>query len=404
MGLELKKETVEISQKKGGQIKNGYPSEHASKFQSMAPKKGNAEKPFPETNKNSGEFFKEKSIADNEPTEKTERAKRSTKPNTVLQPEESRIVLMDIDPYHVHAYWEITQKDKLSMFKKLDEPFHRAKQMIRVYDVTHIHFDGKNAHSYFDIEIDRTSGNWYIDLWSPHKSLCAEIGMKSSMGKFYPIARSNFIETPRDHQSYSNEEQWMRVSGNDEEITMLRAKPETQKTGLSDPGPPKEEALQETEKKKTRIPSSMKNVGSEAMSTSKEQETPFNQTAIESDTASVSQQSDDKKTMPEKLPTPVQRSRLYGKEEGLFTESKPTKENLKQGFLKNDAHDHHNKSQSVSSRKAEKTETPISKSIHQDKLASTKEDFRKRLFPEIDRHYGSDIRWEKEPTVKKQVD
>lgn len=401
VGLELKKEASEIIKKKGGPLKTRYPNEIVSNLESMAPQKGNVKKSFPEAHKKSPEFFKEKTTTDNRPQKKTEGVKSYTKPNKIVQPEESRIVLMDIDPYHVHVYWEIAYNDKRNLLKELNEPFHPAKQIIRVYDVTHIHFDGENAHGYFDIEIDRNSGNWYIDLWSPHKSLCAEIGIKSSTGKFYPMVRSNFIDTPRADQSSSDEERWMMVSGNYEEITMLRAKPQIKKTRLEDPGFQRKEAFQEPEKKKTRIPSSMKNVESQTMSLSNEQETLFRQTAAETHTPPVVEESDHQKTIFEKLPSQVQRSGLYEKEEGLFPGIKPNKENVKQRFLKNDAQDHYNKSQSVTSDQSAKTETSIKKNTHQDKVASTKEDFRTRLFPEIDTHYGSDIRWENEPKGKK---
>ena len=82
-------------------------------------------------------------------------------------------------------------------------------------------------------------------------------------------------------------------------------------------------------------------------------------------------------------------------------EKKATTANIKASAPKNDVQNHHSKLQFTSSRKAVKTKTPLSKNLHHEKVASSKEDFRKRLFPEIDTHYGSDIRWEKELKGKK---
>ena len=378
MGLELKKETVEITKKKSGQLKTYLPTDVVLKPQSMAPKKENVHTPFPKAHKKSPGFFKENYITDNLPTRKTGGTKNSTKPDKVVQPEESRIVLMDIDPYHVHAYWEITHKDKKKVLKLFEESSKQPKQVIRVYDVTCIHFDGKNAHSYFDIETNRNRGNWYIDLWSPHKSLCAEIGMRSPKGNFYPIARSNFVDTPRAYQSSSDEERWMRVSGNYEEISMLPAKPQK---GKNKP----DETFSIT------LPT--KEVESKNTYPSEEKEPLMGKTFLKKYSIPTLQQSYKEGIEPERTLIKTQANGSYVK--------KSTKEDMKTRTPKNGMRDHNSKFQSISSRKAVKTETPLSKSPHHERVASSKEDLKKRLFPKIDTQYGSDIRWEKEFKKKK---
>jgi len=153
-----------------------------------------------------------------------------TSPPQVIQSQPSRIVLMDIDPCRFHAYWEICEGDKQKVLSQLDGSSHLSKLTMRVYDVTYVQFDGNNAHSYFDIKLDRDKGNWYIDLWSSHKSVCAEIGVKSAEGNFYLLARSNFIETPRAFQSFSGKERWMKVTGDYKEIAPLPVQPPLEKT------------------------------------------------------------------------------------------------------------------------------------------------------------------------------
>jgi len=347
LGLELKKEKVEHTENKGGQLKINFPNEVVSKLQSTAPKKENIHTPFSKAHKKSLKPFRKKYIPDNLPAKKMRDVKNFTKPNQVPQPEESRIVLMDIDPHRLHAYWEITQRDKKRVLKQLDASFKPPRQIIRVYDVTHINFDGKNAHSYFDIKTNRNRGNWYIDLWSSHKSLCAEIGMKSSLGDFYPISRSNFIDTPRDYQSSSDEEQWMRVSGNYEVISMLPAKPHKGKNKPEEASPP------------------------------------------------ASQQSYKEDIPPERRQIKVQEKGPYETKE-LFTESKTTRANIKFRILENEEKDYYTKLQFISRHKIVKPKTPPEKKPHHGRVASSKEDTRKRLFPKIDIHYGSDKRWEKE--------
>ena len=122
-----------------------------------------------------------------------------------------RLVLMPVDPHWVHAYWEMgphSAPESRSEDEKKGEP---TRRVLRVYDVTSIDFDGTNANSSFDIEITPQAQNWYINLWSPGKSLCAELGMLYRDGVFSPRVRSNVIQTPPTWASQNTEERWIRV-------------------------------------------------------------------------------------------------------------------------------------------------------------------------------------------------
>jgi hypothetical protein len=119
---------------------------------------------------------------------------------------EDRLVLLPIDPYWVHAYWELTPTDRPAGGD--------AWFILRVYDVTGIDFDGSNADSYFDIDLDPDARNWYINLGSPGKSLCAELGRILQDGTFSPRVRSNAIQTPAAGVSLDAEERWVRVEWN----------------------------------------------------------------------------------------------------------------------------------------------------------------------------------------------
>lgn len=124
-----------------------------------------------------------------------------------------RLVLLPIDPYWVHAYWELPTSRASDSPGGSGETGDDARYTLRVYDVSHIHFDGTNAHGFFDIAISREAGNWYINLSSPGKSLCAELGLVRPDGSFSPLVRSNVIQTPPDWSSSSTStgERWIRV-------------------------------------------------------------------------------------------------------------------------------------------------------------------------------------------------
>jgi hypothetical protein len=121
---------------------------------------------------------------------------------------EDRIVLMVRDPYWASAYWEATP----SRIEKEKSWFGwNSKLCVRIYDITGIQFDGKNANGYIDQEVYERRGNWYFDLSKPTHSFCADIGLLSPDGRFLMIARSNYITMPRDGVSDVLDEEWMLV-------------------------------------------------------------------------------------------------------------------------------------------------------------------------------------------------
>jgi hypothetical protein len=124
---------------------------------------------------------------------------------------ETRVVLLPVHPYLIHAYWELTAEDLARVKRQLGEGQGRAKPVLRFYDITSIEFDGTNAHSYFDVEIDLGTKNWYVPLWSPEKSYIADLGFKRADGEYLAIARSSVAHTPRAWPSTRVETRYMNV-------------------------------------------------------------------------------------------------------------------------------------------------------------------------------------------------
>jgi hypothetical protein len=122
---------------------------------------------------------------------------------------ESKIVLMPRDSYWTFAYWEITEKTRKDIRAKYGKDiFEKSKLVLRVYYVTSIEFNGRNAHSYFDIAIDPFADNWYIKVPEPNKSLCIDLGIVLPDGRFITIVRSNTVIMPRLGVSPVTDEQW----------------------------------------------------------------------------------------------------------------------------------------------------------------------------------------------------
>jgi hypothetical protein len=128
----------------------------------------------------------------------------------------SRITLITKDPSWIYAYWEIAESSVEDVKRQLGGNLDGTRFVVRMYDVTYKDFNGFNANHWFDIEVGRHSTNWYISLWNDNVSYCGEIGILHYSGRFFPMARSNFVHTPRASSSNRFEEIWMDL---EEELT-----------------------------------------------------------------------------------------------------------------------------------------------------------------------------------------
>ncbi len=118
---------------------------------------------------------------------------------------ETELVLMPVDPYLIHAYWDFSPDDWKAIQNK------REQVVLRIYDITMIQFNGTNAHNFFDVPISLEAQCWYVPIWSADKSFCADLGWRYSDGSFRPIIRSNVIQTPRAGISVFEETKWLEV-------------------------------------------------------------------------------------------------------------------------------------------------------------------------------------------------
>ena len=138
---------------------------------------------------------------------------------------EDRITLMARDPSLTYAYWEATPE---RLVKERSWFGMEAALVVRIYDITGVQFDGRNAVGYFDQDVAEHVGSWYFETGRPGHSFCADLGMRSPEGRFLTLARSNYITMPRDGVSDIIDEEWMLA---DEEFWQLYGFPD----GISSP-------------------------------------------------------------------------------------------------------------------------------------------------------------------------
>lgn len=123
---------------------------------------------------------------------------------------DNKILILVRDPWWIFAYWEISRDKEDEVRKKVrSDKDEVLKYILRVHDVTDVKFNGKNANSYFDIDLKGLANSWYINVGSPDRSWLVDIGIVTSKGKFHLLARSNVIRTPRYGMSDKLDAEWM---------------------------------------------------------------------------------------------------------------------------------------------------------------------------------------------------
>jgi hypothetical protein len=122
-----------------------------------------------------------------------------------------RIVAMVRDPYWLHCYWELTRHGVQRAEAALGQEWHTAKPILRLLDVTSKETSSSAESIVRDIEIHGGCNNWYLDVNNPPRSYRVDIGYLARSGRFYVVARSNVVSTPRAGVSDVIDENWADI-------------------------------------------------------------------------------------------------------------------------------------------------------------------------------------------------
>ena len=123
----------------------------------------------------------------------------------------TRIVLLPVDPYLVHVYWEVSGSGTRFVQALIEAGALRPQAVLRFHDVTAMPVGGVRAEGSFDVDVDVESRNWYVRLLSPEKSYVVDLGFRGEDGRFHRISRSNRGRTPRAWPCAETGAQRMRV-------------------------------------------------------------------------------------------------------------------------------------------------------------------------------------------------
>ncbi|MDR3256950.1 MAG: DUF4912 domain-containing protein [Endomicrobium sp.] len=121
---------------------------------------------------------------------------------------ETKVVILPRDPVWIYAYWEISSETTKKLLKQYNENLDTLPVIVRVYDITDINFNGRNAHRYFDIKVNRNALSWYINVGEYNRSWCIDIGYILKSGDYIIVARSNSMIMPKYGVSDIIDENW----------------------------------------------------------------------------------------------------------------------------------------------------------------------------------------------------
>ena len=122
-----------------------------------------------------------------------------------------RIITMVRDPYWLHTYWELSRTTLGRAQAALGQDWHTARPILRLMDVSSEDTTSASEQQIRDIPIHGGVNNWYIDVTAPPRSFRVDVGYLSSRGKFFVLARSNVVNTPRAGSSDVLDQNWASV-------------------------------------------------------------------------------------------------------------------------------------------------------------------------------------------------
>lgn len=100
---------------------------------------------------------------------------------------EAELVLIDVDPNHLHAFWNIPLAALEAARAHAGDP--HAPMILRL-------FAAGDAHGFTDTEVGGLQGRTYVGVWSLPRRYRATIGLRAADGSLVELAASNEIELP----------------------------------------------------------------------------------------------------------------------------------------------------------------------------------------------------------------
>jgi uncharacterized protein len=155
------------------------------------------------------------------PIHDVRKPKRLARPTPMPIPGRDRVVLLVRDPYWLQACWDVSRQSVARARAALAEHWHTCEPTLRLMQVDAGATTATAESMVRDIPIHGGVKNWYIDIKESPNSYRVDLGYLAENGRFYALARSNVVTTPRPGSSDAIDENWSDIAENYEKIYAL---------------------------------------------------------------------------------------------------------------------------------------------------------------------------------------
>ncbi len=117
-----------------------------------------------------------------------------------------------------YLHWSLDKAKIDALQAEEGDKWNGARQTLRLYDVSWIDFNGMNAHSQFDIDVNGLTGHYYWKTDRIERFFIAEAGFLLRDGRYRALARSQTVFMDRGGRSGQSSSRGMYVGGRFERV------------------------------------------------------------------------------------------------------------------------------------------------------------------------------------------
>lgn len=105
------------------------------------------------------------------------------------------VVLVDVDPRRLHAYWNVDPQDLEAARRRLGLTGEQPPLVIWFHDAARPDFGGIDAS--IEVQAQELRGRCYVDARGDATTYVADLGLRDADGNLALLARSNPVDVPR---------------------------------------------------------------------------------------------------------------------------------------------------------------------------------------------------------------
>jgi hypothetical protein len=147
-------------------------------------------------------------------------AVRGSSGDSANAPHKDRIVLIVRDSYWLQTDWEITRAAVDRVRVAMNEKWHKAVPVLRLLAVGDAS-SNRAEQQIRDIAIHGGVNTWFIDVENPPSRFRVVIGYLAENDRFFPLCRSNIVETPKPDAVHRLDRHWRDIAEDYERIYSL---------------------------------------------------------------------------------------------------------------------------------------------------------------------------------------